>query len=466
VAILNLFKVTKTLTDLLSQNITKNIDPSLAGLLNITAIPPERVQNPSNTLSLFLYHIAEDPYYKNAPGPGSDVPGVAAAPMALSLFYILTAHHETESVFDAEIQQKLMGYAIKTLHDFPVVTNRTRINGTAILDPDFGTDTIQIILRPVTPEDALNFWSSEDTRTARLSAYYEVRVVMLEPEPPRTMPGIVLNLGTFLFQLGSAHLERSQSVVRFRLPVRNGGSIHEVEATSARVTLDSSITPPPAHNRMTIVGTNLTGGTSRSLALKNPIWANLPGPVGPITQVAIDATLNPGWSVDFQTDRIAVKLAPTLQHVKPDGAAVTLAVLPGFYTALERSIMDQQIVNNELKQIVASSNEVSFAVSPRIVSHDPPDAAGNVQINLGPEFDPLDPNLEGDAIQVIVDGDVYARVSADPPGTPGQFFVTNAPSNLIRIRPRFPVAVVQPQAHACRVVVNGAESAPFWIELP
>src|SRR5215813_10297383 len=111
-ALQNLFKVTNTLTELLKQNITKSIDPDLDELLHVTAIPPEKVENPSNTLSLYLYHVAEDLYYKNVLGPGSDVPNVAKAPMALSLFYILTAHHETESAFDAEIQQKLMGYEI------------------------------------------------------------------------------------------------------------------------------------------------------------------------------------------------------------------------------------------------------------------------------------------------------------------------------------------------------------------
>ncbi|MGH8574993.1 MAG: Pvc16 family protein, partial [Gammaproteobacteria bacterium] len=135
-ALRNLYKVTKTLTDLLTQNITKNIDTSLDGQLTVTAIPPDTVENPSNTLSLHLYHVAEDPYYKNALGPGSDVPNVAKAPMALSLFYILTAHHELDPAFDAEAQQKLMGYALKTFHDFPVITDRTRINGTDILDED------------------------------------------------------------------------------------------------------------------------------------------------------------------------------------------------------------------------------------------------------------------------------------------------------------------------------------------
>src|SRR5437870_950079 len=214
-AVLNLFKVTKTLSDLLLQNITKNVDPTLAPFLHVTAIPPEKIENPSNTLSIFLYHVAEDPYYKNALGPGNDVPNVAKTPMALSLFYILTAHHEVEAAFDPETQQKLMGYALKTFHDFPVVTRATQINGTPILDPEFGNDTIHITLRPITPEEALSFWNSEDIHTVRLSAYYEVRVVMLQPDPPKTMPGIVLNLGAFLFQLGAAQLNTTQSLVRF-----------------------------------------------------------------------------------------------------------------------------------------------------------------------------------------------------------------------------------------------------------
>src|SRR5262252_10701507 len=141
--LLNLFKVTKTLVDLLTQNIKVNVDPTVS--VNVTALPPEKVEGAENTLSIFLYHVAEDPYYKSAPGAGNDVPNVAKAPMALSLFYILTAHHEVNADFDAQTQQKLMGYALKTFHDFPVVTKATRINGTPILDPEFGNEALQII---------------------------------------------------------------------------------------------------------------------------------------------------------------------------------------------------------------------------------------------------------------------------------------------------------------------------------
>lgn len=465
-ALINLFKVTKTLTDLLTQNITQHIDTSLAGLLNVTAIPPEKVENPQNTLSLHLYHVAEDPYYKNAIGPGSDTPNIAKTPMALSLYYILTAHHETDSTFDPETQQKLMGYALKTFHDFPVITDRTRINGTFILDPDLrGRDnTLHVILRPVKPEDAIAFWSSEETVTARLSAYYEVRVVMLEPEEPKTMPGIVLHLGAFLVQMGTVHLDGSRSLVRFKIPERNSGSVHQVEASPARVTLDSSASPPEAHNQLLLLGTNLAAGKSRSLFLKNSIWARLPAP-GPVEQTVVDLGLNPHWKVEFRPDRVIIKLAPTLTHVKADGTIINLALLPGIYVGFVRVVMEEKVINNELKQIVSSSNEVGFAVAPRIAAHDPPDVNGNIQVNLGSEFDLLDPNLPDDAIQVIVGGEVYGRVITDPPTNAREFFVTNIPSNLIRIRPHFAVTVTEPQAYPFRLVVNGAESAPFWIEL-
>ena len=472
-ALQDLYKVTKSLMELLEQNIAHNIDPDLAlAGLKITANPPEKAQSNGdsthNLLNIYLYHIAEDPYYKNAAGPGNDVPDVATTPMALCLFYILTAHHETDSSFDAETQQKLMGYALKTFHDFPVITDRTTINGTPILDFSLHGkgNSLQIIMRPVSPEDAITFWGSEETRTARLSAYYEVRVIMLEPERPKTMPGIVLNLGTFVVQIGTPHLNCSQSLVQFTIPEKNGGAIHEVEASPARVTLDSSASPPAAHNRLLLLGTNLTAGKSHSLVLKNSIWARLtPAAGGPIEQTVIDLDQNPNWKIDFESDRVFVKLAPTLTHVKPDATTINLQVLPGFYSAFVRAIKDEKVIDNELKQIVVTSNEVGFTIAPRITEHGAPDANGNIQIDLGSEFDPLDTNLPEDAIQVIVAGEVYTPANVDPPANEKEFFATNSPSELIRIKPHFAVTVAEPQAHPFRLIVNGAESAPFWIEL-
>lgn len=492
-ALLDLYKVTKTLTDLLLFNITKNIDPTLDEMLNVTAIPPEKVESPSNQLNFFLYHIAEDTYYKNTLGLGSDVPNVAKSPMALNLFYILTAHHERgeEAQFDAETEQKLMGYGLKTFHDFPVITDRTQItwiDSMGVLqvkqlldDPELrGKDnSLEVILRPVSPEEAIAFWGSEETRTVRLSAYYEVRVILLEPEPPKTMPGIVLHLGTYLVQLGSPHLERSQSLVLFQLPERNGGSIQQVEVSPARVTLDSSPEPPErpqAYNRLLLLGTNLTKGRSRTLVLKNNLWSRLelPDPEVSLEQAVVDLAQNPNWQVTFASDRIEVVFppvpSPTLTVVLPDTTSVDLPLLPGCYSALVKLVMTEQVINGELKQITATSNEIGFAIAPRII--------GNITLNtetidIEIGFDPE--NLQEDSIQVIFDSEVYTR--ADEPLNDGEFTLANTPSNLVRINPPFSLSdrsVVMPGesvtldesiAYPFRMIVNGAESAPFWIEL-
>lgn len=482
-ALLDLYKVTRTLTDLLMYNITKTIEPSLdpamappGSELQVTAIPPEKVENPSNQLNFYLYHVAEDAYYKNALGLGSDVPNVAKAPMALNLFYILTAHHEigpeVDPQFGAEQQQRLMGYALKTFHDFPVITDQTRIayvddmgmpqEKVFLADTELaGKDnSIEVILRPVSPEDAIAFWGSEDTRTVRLSAYYEVRVILLEPEPPKTMPGVVLNLGTYLVQMGTPHLASSQSLVHFQLPARNGGTEQQIEAVPAQVTLNSAPSPAAGHNRLVLRGTNLSAGISRSLILKNSLWARLLPPDGLVEQTAVELTENPGWQIEFTSDRIEVTLTPTLTHVRPDGTTVDLPVLPGFYSTLVKSVSAERVINNELKQIVATSNEIGFAIAPRLVSHGPPDGNGNIPIEVGDEFDLLDENLTEDAIQVLVAGEVYTRVLDNPPANPREFRV--ATPNQVLINPHMPVdeAAVYP----FRLTVNGAESAPFWLE--
>ena len=194
------------LVTLLEANINGHLQEALGP--DVTALPvrPDRIEpGVQNRLSLHLYHVTEDPYYKNAAGEGNDVPNIAKAPMSLCLFYILTAHHnDGQTAVDALRQQEMMGMALKTLHDNPVITDRTTIPqsngpGIQILPANLRNrgNSIQVILRPVSPEDAVGFWATEDQQLTTLSAYYEVRVIFLEPERPRTVPGIVLSLGAF-----------------------------------------------------------------------------------------------------------------------------------------------------------------------------------------------------------------------------------------------------------------------------
>ena len=125
-------------------------------------------------------------------------------------------------------------------------------------------NSIQVILRPVSPEDAVGFWATEDQQLTTLSAYYEVRVIFLEPELPRTVPGIVLSLGAYLQQLGSPDLRTSASTTRFTLPaIAGGGQPPPMETAPARAVLDDRPNPPAENRRFRLLGTNLAIGRSR-----------------------------------------------------------------------------------------------------------------------------------------------------------------------------------------------------------
>jgi len=451
--LLDLSNVTRTLKSVLEQNLAR---PSLGGLtVTVTPLPPEKVASAQNTLSLHLYHVAEESYYTNRPGPGADPPNVAKNPLALCLYYILTAHHEsTDADFDPFTQQNLMGLAIKTFHDFPVITDRTVVNGssTPVLHPDLvGRDNnLQIIMRPITPEDATAFWTTEDQRTARLSAYYEVRVVMLEPEKPRTMPGIVYALGTFLVNIGSPSIGSSRSQVRFALPPSTGVSDPQtVESTPARVSTDATL----PHNRLELLGTNLAIGRSRALVWRNALWAKLGSPA-----VTLVPGLNPSWSFLFGSDRVVVDIAPELQL----DVTTTLPVFPGLYSASLHVVKDEEVVLGHLKQILDSSNEVGFFVIPRLVGHGPPGLDSRVVVTVAPTFDLTEPALD---VQLIVEGRLYHRDFLAAPPSPsdndGRFEVA---AHAITLQPLFSVA--SPGEHPIRLVVNGAESQPFWIVIP
>ncbi|HVI04239.1 MAG TPA: DUF4255 domain-containing protein, partial [Enhygromyxa sp.] len=239
-SLIDLSLVTSGLMKLLDDNINKNIGPGAN--VTVTAEPPDKVGSVTNKLSLYMYHVAEEAHYKNMPAPGSGSRSIARTPMGLCLFYILTAHHESsETEFDPLIQQRLMGYALKTLHDYPILHDGTIIDGEQILPIGLrGNDNpVQVIMRPTAPEDAVAFWGAEDQQTARLSAYYEVRVILLEPDEPTILVAPVLSLGTYLYQLGTAHLEKTRSALPFVLPAAAGGATQVVEASPARVAAET-----------------------------------------------------------------------------------------------------------------------------------------------------------------------------------------------------------------------------------
>jgi hypothetical protein len=469
-AMLDLSRVTSTLGEVLRRNITASIDPTLNPAVSISTLPPERITGGANVLNLYLYHISADTHFRNLPPEAVAPVPVQTTPMALVLYYIVTAHHLVQSEFDTISEQRLLGYALKTFHDFPVITDTTIVGSTQVMPQTLhGRDNrLQITLRQVTPEEALNFWSAEQRLTARPSAYYDVRFIMLEPEPPQRLPGVVLSLGSYVIDMASIQIGSSRSLIPYTLPASMGSAPMTIEASPARVG------PPVAgladSNRFELLGVNLTLGRSRTLLLRNRRWERI-APEQP--RVPVDFALNTGfgWTATFATDRATFTIGDRIRVVRPDGTGPILDLFPGLYAASIDAQRDVTSPSGATRSMTERSNEVTFAVIPRITGHAIDGATGRVTFQLGGTYrlnigllaadPPGTPSLD---IQLALGGVTHGLIDdfAGDPSDAGSFVIaadgrsaTLQPSNDLTLPGMYPV----------RLIVEGAESQPYWVDL-
>ncbi len=438
---------------------------------------PEDQVNADRTINLHLYHVAEDQFNRNLPGPGADANSAATTPMSLSLFYLMTAHHKT-GITRAETEQQIMGHALKTLHDFALIgpdTSVMDVGGlvTKILPSGFndkGT-RLEIVLRPLTPEDALAYWASEQQQAVRLAAYYEVRLVQLEPEPVKTSSNIVLNVGQWVGLKADVAVAASRSAMRFARPAALGASLPDlIEVSPARPFLDH---PPidapnfPNTNHFWLEGNGFAGGIRRRVVIRHDSWAGLGVPGG---EIALGEALQPGvltdiWGVAIQDQRVDVRLANQISYEDADGAAQTLDILPGTYRARVDVVTGDQAVGPKTRELVRRSNEVLFQIAPRLNVADPPvlipgpPDRHRVTLRISPRFSLVTPGLE---IVLAIDGEVYQRVPAFDPVPANNDGLFRANVQTLVVQPWFDVT--ETGVHNVRLSVNGVDAQPFWLE--
>ena len=466
----NLYLVTQALTQLLSLNVRALlVRNGLPATLNVSSMPPERVGAESNTLNLYLYHTMEAGHYRNVPPPGTGQPPVAREPLALSLYYILTAHHQVNDVFDAETQQLLFGLAMKTLHDFSTIGDDLAISpGVGPAEPVMPADLagrdnrFDIALRPLTAEEALTFWHADDSATTRLSAYYEVRPVLIEPEPASGVSGLVFDVGLFLSAGLAPHIEATSALVAFEPPAQTGLPAQAFAASPARVTLAAGLPVGPV-NRVNLSGRRLDGGGGSEVAarivLRCAHWLSL---APPLRAVRLDAALNPDWAVQIGPNKAQFDAQGTLLVDQGGGPPVAIDLVPGIYSVSIQLERFRDTPSGSPASVLSESNRAVVSIGPRILASDPPDGAGRITVHLANLFDVTDAALD---VQLAVDGVIYAEVAAfsgNAAQDAGRF--RRAAADAIEFQPAF--AVVPGETHAIRLVVNAAESQPFWAVMP
>jgi Pvc16 N-terminal domain len=439
-ALLDLSLVTKTLLNLIDKHIGSLPAAEKAKLLpswTVSPLPPDRLTG-DHAIGVYLYHAVEDAYRKNLAPPGPDFPPVALTPMGLHLYYQVSAHSDAITDIGTENEQTLMGFAIKGLHDHPVVDATTQIGGFTIFPTDLqGTDNRFIIdLLPIQADQALQYWTPGSS-AARFAAYYKVSVTLLEPEPARSRSGRVLLYGVYSFIGGSPRLDSSKSEVIFRIPGESTDRTAEVQPAEA-----------PVGGKISFSGSNLAGD-STTLLIKN---ARLAQPI----EVGND------WGVLATDSEIRIVVQPNLG---------TSPTLPGVYSAIAKVTETRRMPDNSVRAFPKTSNEVPFIVTPKVeqpITLTAPDTFtvnGGIfkDLTLPQSVPPLPGNVEPPgSVQVFVGpNSLTPRVASSL--APGEFEVVNA----ARLRFRFPVAGTNSGDTALfRVLVNGAESAPNWVTVP
>lgn len=463
----NLFLVTDTLRRLLQFNVEALIlrQTGVPQPVTVTAMPPERAGGATDTLNLHLYHVMEDIHYKNLPPPGTGGPPVARQPLALSLFYILTAHHELNEVWDAANQQRLFSLAIKTMHDHSLIDDRLQIAPDGVTQQTVMASGLEgrgnrfeIAPRPLTPEEAMDFWSAEQTATTRLSAYYEVRTIFLEPEEPTGISGRVYDLGLYVAPFLSPVIEAVTALTVFTPPAATGLPQQVLETSPARAVLNPGAVPEV--NRVHARGSGLTGdGTpgASQVVLRTPAWREL---ATPLREVAVDPVANPTWAVQITETEARFDLQGSVNTVV-NGAPATPQVTPGIYVVSVRNTRRQVTGSGMTRTTTSESNQVAFSVGAHITEVTGPNANGRLTLKVTNTFDMTAAGLD---TQLSVDGEIYDETAgfAGNAATDRGSFVRQA--GQIEFHPLFNAAATA--SHPVRLILNGAESQPFWFDTP
>lgn len=424
-ALLDLSNVSRLLIRLIQEAIT--VSPAWDGSTpTVSPLPPDRLGDEGDLLGFYLYHVGEDPHSRNNPtGPSATSP-VALAPMGLILHYQLTAHTAAQVDDPSGLYkiQLLFGLALKALHDHPIIVDATEVNGLPLLAA-FGLhdrdNQFRLILRPVAVEDAVTYWTAGQG-PARLAAYYQISVVMLEPEPAATYVSPVLDHGVTVFLSGPPHLAGSRSFITFTMP-----------GQSTPRTITTSPAQVPIGGRFTLFGTDLVGDAT-DLVIERRDGDG---------EHTVDAI---AWQVVVSSSELAATVQPT---------AGAQDVIPGIYSAAVA--VKRTASGRELTQI---SNRTAIVVIPTV--SDPGQAApGDVLTLTGSVFQhadiPSDPE-DHRAVQVILGATALVRGTI--PLDPGEIAVTDASTITLRLPTEVEAGFLP-----LRVRVNGAESSPRWVEV-
>lgn len=183
-------EVTTALQHLLQAAIA--IDPDV-GDGKVTSRPPDsaRKNEAGNQLNLFLYRTAIDAAWRNADPPSARPGEPGISPLALVLSYVVTAYGAAD---DDLLAHRLLGIAMRTLHDNPVLPRESLADLALVSGVDVQPERVRITPGPIPQDELSRMWSTFGTGY-RISVTYDVSTVLIDSTRVMPTPLPVLTRG-------------------------------------------------------------------------------------------------------------------------------------------------------------------------------------------------------------------------------------------------------------------------------
>jgi hypothetical protein len=294
------------------------------------------------------------------------------------LQYLITAVHSTsgdasEGTESHFVEQDYLGYVARAIHDYPILTHDTEFplatampNANILADYIDENAEIELVLRPAPPEETLSFYASGQQNGVRPSLFVEVRVALIEPEPPKTtLPGTVLSLGALVAPMGKVGLTSSRSSLSFM----QLGKKLPLEANPGRVAVFAN---PPTNvkaevidnNRLTLDTYGTIGGDAELLLEGNG------------QKLRVPTLSRTPWDFQYAPNQVSLRVFSDVEAYLNTETTLTphVTLAPGLYGA--RLLVRYPDLRTR------TTNSVAFFVMPHILDITKPNASGVGTVTL------------------------------------------------------------------------------------